>query len=129
MTKRDSWIPPVLSFVTCGVYYFYWQYVTTEELKRSTGRDDLNPMLDMLLTIFLCGLYGVYVQYRNAQVIHEAFGRASAQHEDRSSFILILNLLAYFNGVTAFIAMMLLQDEYNKLADLSGGAGPAPHAF
>lgn len=123
MTKRDAWLPAVLTFVTCGFYYLYWQYVTTEELKRAAGRDDLNPMLDLVLTFFLCGLWGIYVQWRNAQVIHETFQRSQANHEDKSMFILLLNALAYFNGITAFIAMMLLQDEYNKLADLQSGGG------
>ena len=123
MTRRDSWIPPVLTMVTCGLYLFYWQYVTTQELKTVSGREDLNPMLDLILSVVCCGLWSIYVQYRNAQVVHEVFGRHNTPHEDRSSFVLIMHALAFVNGITSLLALMILQDEYNKLADLSGGGG------
>lgn len=132
MTRRDSWIPPVLTMATCGFYYFYWQYVTTEELKTATGREDLNPMTDLLLTICCCGLWGFYVQYRNVQVVQEAFAARNVRHEDKSSFVLIMFLLSAVNGITAFIAMMIVQDELNKLGDLlaqGGGYGAAPTVF
>ena len=126
-------MPAVLTMVTCGFYYFYWQWVTTEELKNATGRDDLNPMTDLLLTICCCGLWSVYVQYRNAQVVHEAFQARGASHEDKSTLILILHALSALNGMTGLVAILMLQDEYNKLGDASGGGGafgpPAPHTF
>lgn len=129
MTRRESWIPPLLTVVTCGLYYFYWQYVTTVELREATGRDDLNPMLDLILTACCCGLWGIYVQYRNAQVVHEAFTSRGAQHEDKSTMIVLLHAISVFNGFTSLFALMLLQDELNKGADLLSSSAPAPHAF
>lgn len=123
MTRRDSWLPPVLTFVTCGIYYFYWQYATTEELKHATGRDDLNPVVDLLLTLLCCGFFAIYVQYRNAQVVHESFQRAGRPHEDKSTFVLIMHALSFLNGVTGLIAMMIVQDELNKLGDMQSGGG------
>ena len=124
MTRRESWIPPVLTLVTCGIYMIYWQYVTTDELKRASGREDLNPVLDLVLTLLCCGLWGFYVQYRNAQVVHEVLTRAGQQHEDKATFVLLLHALSFMNGFTSLFAMMILQDELNKVADLGG-----PHAF
>ena len=49
MTRRESWLVIVLTLVTCGVYLFYWQYVTTAELRTVSGRDDLNPILDLVI--------------------------------------------------------------------------------
>lgn len=124
-------MPAVLTLVTCGFYYFYWQFVTTEELKNATGRDDLNPVTDILLTLLCCGLWSIYVQYRNAQVVHAAFAARNARHEDKSTMILILHALSALNGATGLVAILMLQDEYNKLGDLvSGGAyGAAPQTF
>lgn len=113
----------MLTFVTCGIYYFYWQYVTSEELKHATGREDINPVMDLLLTLLCCGFFSIYVQYRNAQVVHECFQRSGQQHEDKSTFILIMHALNFLNGFTGFVAMMILQDELNKLGDLQGGGG------
>ncbi|UJR83941.1 DUF4234 domain-containing protein [Sandaracinus amylolyticus] len=130
MTKREPWIVLVLTFVTCGLYHLWWQYSTTEELKRVSGRDDLNPTMDLILTLLTCGLWVVYVAYRNAQVVHEMYGSRGMQHDDKSTLLVILYAVAVFNGVTAFIAPMILQDEINKLADrVLGSAGPAPSTF
>ena len=117
-------MPAVLTVVTCGIYYFYWQYVTTEELKGASGREELNPGMDLLITLLCCGIYGIYVQYRNAQIVHETLTARGQQHEDKSTMILILHAAAAINGLTGIIAILLLQDEYNKLADLPS-AGPA----
>lgn len=125
MTRRDAWLPPVLTIATCGIYYFYWQYVTTDELKRATGREDLNPTMDLLLSLLCCGMYSFYVQYRNMQVVHEQFTARGQRHEDRSTFVLLMHLVTFVNGVTAFVGMMIAQDELNKLEELlSSGAQP-----
>ncbi len=132
MIRREPWMPALLTVVTCGVYYFYWQWVTTDELRTATGREDLNPMTDLLLSILCCGFWSVWVQYRNAQVVHQAFQARGQSHEDKSVFILLLHALSALNGVTGLVAIFLLQDEYNKLADSHGGGamfGGPPRAF
>jgi hypothetical protein len=132
MTKRETWIVPVLSLVTCGVYYFYWQWVTTDELKRASGQDRLNPLVDLVVTLVCCGLWSIYVAYRNAKIVHECFQRASVSHEDKAPMIAVLYALgSVTGGITTLLGSMLLQDEYNKLADhfgSSSGVG-APVAF
>ena len=127
-------MPALLTVVTCGVYYFYWQWVTTEELKNATGREDLNPMTDLLLSALCCGFWSLWVQFRNAQVVHEAFQARGQRHDDKSVFILILYLLSPGNGLSGLFAIFMLQDEYNKLAEIGGGGGvfggpPAPQTF
>lgn len=130
MTRREPWIPAVFTILTCGVYYLYWQYVTTDELKQVTGREDLNPLMDLFITLLCCGFWGIYV--RNAQVVHEAFQSRGQTHEDKSTFILLLHALSVVNGLTGLFALLMLQEEYNKLADLQGGGAfgpPAPRTF
>ena len=115
----------VLNLVTCGVYWFYWCYVTTQELRASTGRTDLNPGMDLLLNIVTCSMWGIFVEYRNAQVVHQTFIHRGIHHEDKSSMILIMNILMFFTGgVTAIIAVVLMQEELNKLAALEAGQLP-----
>jgi hypothetical protein len=130
MTKREPWIVLVLTFVTCGVYHLWWQYTTTEELRDATDREDLNPVTDLLLTLVTCGLFAIYVAWRNAQVVHEAYVKQGMQHDDKSTLIVLLYGIAVFNGVTALLAPMILQDELNKLEDrvLTGG-GTLPASF
>lgn len=116
MTRREPWMVCLLSFVTCGFYGFYWNYVTTTELKQVSGREDLNPTTDLIIGIVTCGLYYLYSTYRNAQIVHEVWTKRSQPHEDKAQTILLLNVAALVVYVSAFIAQLILQDEYNKLA-------------
>lgn len=126
MTRRDAWVPPLLTLVTCGLYYLYWQYVTTAELRDATGRDDLNPAVDLLISLLCCGVWSIYVQYRNMQVVHEVYASRGQAHEDKSTIVLLLHLFSVFNGFTTFVAIMFVQDELNKCGDLLAGASAAP---
>ncbi len=108
----------MLTMVTCGIYLFYWQYVTTTELKNVSGRDDLNPAMDLALSLLCCGAWSIYVQYRNTQVVPEVLARRGMQHEDRSMFVLLMHVITLVSGgITGLFAMMIVQDELNKLAD------------
>lgn len=117
MTRRSVAVVLLLSFVTCGLYSLYWLYVTTTELKTVTARADLNPGLELVLSIVTCGLWGLYAGYRNAGLVHQVFTQGGRPHEDKSTLVLILNLLMLVVGVTGFVATAILQDELNKLAD------------
>ncbi len=115
VAQRNTALVVVLMFVTCGLYWFYWIYATTSELRAVSRRDDLNPAIDLLVSVVTCGLWGIYVEYRNAQIVHEVLMARGVAHEDKSNLILILNLLTFVVGVTGIIAVAMLQEEYNRL--------------
>ena len=122
--ERNSALVLVLSFVTCGVYWFYWIYKTSDELQRQTGDTSINPGIDLLLTLVTCGMWGMYVEYRNAQKIHARLVMNNPYRSDQSQTILILNLASFVVGVTGFVAMYMLQEELNQLA--RGGSPALP---
>ncbi|MDQ3036085.1 MAG: DUF4234 domain-containing protein [Myxococcota bacterium] len=127
MTKREPWIVLVLTFVTCGIYHLWWQYTTTEELRDVSGRDELNPAMELLLTLVTCGLFAIYVAYRNAQLVHHEYEQAGVAHDSKAQLLVLLYAVAVFNGLTALLAPMILQDEYNKLEErLLARSGTAP---
>lgn len=123
MTQRNVALVIVLTLITCGLYSFYWHYVVTEELKRTSGKTDLSPGLDLLLAIVTCGIWYVYVDYRNAQLSHSLFA-ARGPHEDKSTLVLLLDIGTYFTGFTGIVAMAILQDEFNKMVGLPTAVGP-----
>ena len=125
MARRDLLVVALLSVFTCGLYAFYWTYKTTDELKGVTGKD-LNPGLELLLSIVTCGIFSIYVHYRNAQLVTERMKALSNSYEDKSALVLGLDLASLFVGLTFIVAMVILQDELNKLSDaLSSGGGIA----
>lgn len=116
ITERNSVVVIALMLVTCFVYWFYWFYVTTAELKAVSGDEQLNPTTDLFLNIISCGVWGLYAEYRNAKVSHAIFVQRGVAHEDKSNTVLLFNCLAVFIALTWFIGPYLLQEDYNLLA-------------
>ena len=117
MTRRDPVMVLVFTYLTCGIYGLYWQYVTTQELASASGRTELNPMLELILSVVSCGLFSLYVYYRNAELIHTTLTARDITHENKTQTVLLPVVASFFVGVTVWIPPpLLLQDEYNKLA-------------
>ncbi len=117
MTRRDLLTVGLLTFFTCGLYALYWQFKTTEELKAVTGKSDLNPTLELVVSIVTCGIFSIYAHYRNAQLVTEKMRTVNPAYEDKSTLVLVLDLASLVVGVTWIVAVIMLQDELNKLAD------------
>lgn len=105
----------LLSF--CGFYAIYWWYLTGNELKNYLGKEDLNPTMDIVITL-ICGFYMLYLPIKYGKFIQEAQQRAGiANAEDQGmSFLIWMFLcnLGYKN----------MQTELNKIWE-SGGGAPA----
>lgn len=122
MTRRDLVVVALLTIFTCGLYALYWQYKTTEELKGVTGKD-LNPGLEVLLSFVTCGILSIYAHYRNAQLVTEQMKAWRGVHEDKSTIVLALDVASLVVGVTWLAAVLILQDELNKMAEAVPASG------
>ncbi len=106
----------IFTYLSCGLYGLYWQYTTTDELARISGRTDVNPALDLVLSLVTCSLYSFYVYYRNAEIVHNALTARGIAHENKQQTVLLLVLASFIVAITAWLPPLILQDEYNKLA-------------
>lgn len=122
MTRRDLVVVALLTIFTCGLYALYWQYKTTDELKAVTGKD-LNPGLEVLLSFVTCGIFSIYAHYRNAQLVTEQMKAWRGAHEDKSTIVLALDVASLVVGVTWIAAVLILQDELNKMAEAVPSSG------
>ncbi len=61
----------VFSVITCGIYYFYWIYKISSEMKEHLGKSEINPGLDVLLSI-LCFPYSIYWSYQMGEYLYQA---------------------------------------------------------
>ncbi|MFK7992325.1 MAG: DUF4234 domain-containing protein [Sandaracinaceae bacterium] len=118
MKKRNPLAVAALTLLTFGLYAYAWLYMTTDELRRETGRRDLSPGVDVLLAVITLGLWGIWAGYRNAKITHELIvSRGEASHSDRSIPV------AAFAGVGAFsvwawpVAMAILQEDFNRAVE------------
>lgn len=117
MTKRNPILVVALTFVTFTVYAYYWLYKTTDELKEESGRDDLSPILDVVLAALTLGLWGLWAAYRNARISHELLEDLGEKHTDRSLAVALFGAASFFSGWAWLVSMALLQDDFNRLAD------------
>ncbi len=107
----------LLIFLTCGIYGYFWWYTIGEELKRFLGREDINPAMDVIISL-LCGFYLWYLPIKYGKLIQEAQQRAGhPQAEDQGVMFLVLMLLCGYGYVK-------MQEELNKIWE-SGGGAPA----
>lgn len=117
MTKRHPVAVVVLTLLTFTVYAYYWLYRTTDELRRTTGRDDLSPAVDVILTLLTFGLWGIWAGYRNAKIAHEALLDRGEEHPDRSLAVAGFAGFSLVSGWAWLVAIALLQDDFNRLAE------------
>lgn len=118
-----------LSLLTFTVYAYYWLYKTTDELREEMGRDDLLPLVDVLLTVMTFGLWGIWAMYRNAKIVHEELIERGESHADTSAAVGLFGGLTYFSGLAWLVAIALLQQDYNLLAESAHGEASRPPVF
>ncbi len=114
--ERNSAVVLLLSIVTCWVYFYYWVYRTSSELKQATGDPRIDPTLDLVLSVVTCSLWGYYVLYRDAQMLHRTLVGFDPRHQDQTQTVLVLCIVGLFVGVTFFVAWYLVQEDLNRLA-------------
>lgn len=110
-TVRNIPMLVLLSIVTCSVYYFYWFYKTTDEIKNFMEREDINPTLELILAIVTCGIYTFYWYYKYGKIVYLEMTKKAGMEssEDSTILLVILNLFMYV------ISAAILQDKLNAI--------------
>jgi hypothetical protein len=110
---RDSGREALLSLVTCGLYAYYWIYLTGEELKEH-NREGLGGVALLLLTFVIVG---PFILAAEIQKTYENDGR-----ESPVTPLQALWLLVPLAGIYIYVQKM-----QNALNDywMSKGAAPA----
>ncbi len=107
----------ILCLVTCGLYAYYWWYLVGTELRNYLGREEINPVLDIVISL-LCGVYALYLPIKYGKYIQEAQQRAGdANAQDQGMMFLLFMLLCGYGYAK-------VQEEMNRIWE-SGGGAPA----
>jgi hypothetical protein len=110
--KRDPLVVLILGFVTCYIYLFYWWYVTGADIKRATGRDDINPPLELALNLLTCSLFSIFLSYKYPKLILEMQEKAHVVRNDNSLVSLLLSLFSL-----GPIACYVIQADLNRIRE------------
>jgi Na+(H+)/acetate symporter ActP len=107
---RNPGIVVLLGFITCGIYYFYWIGKTSSAINWYIGEEEVNPTLDVVLSILLCGVWQVYLSYRYPKLILKMQEQAGVEKNDISVVSLVLGILGLW-----IVSAALIQLELNKV--------------
>jgi hypothetical protein len=109
-----------LTLLTCGIYGFVWLWQVETEIKEELGREDLNPLLDVLLAIVTFGLWGIYLAYRLPQDIVGVQKRRGGPVSDMSIPSLVLAVTGFW-----LVSIALCQHELNLAWRASAALPPS----
>jgi hypothetical protein len=115
--KRDPVMVLVFTLLTCGIYGWYWWFVTATDVKNALQREDINPTMELVLGFVTCGIYLIFMYYKYPQLLLEMQNRVRLPSNDLSTVSLLLGI--FF----PLAAMLILQTELNKIWDAARGGG------
>ena len=122
MTKRSLPLAIVLSFVTLGVYAFYWIYALTEDAHAAAGeRTTASGGMVILFSLITCGIYSLYWLYKMGETIVMA-KQKRGMTADTNLPIIYLVLALFGLGIVSYA---LMQNALNDIIDYDGGASKA----
>ncbi len=122
MTKRSLPLAIVLSFVTLGVYAFYWIYALTEDAHAAAGeRTTASGGMVILFSLITCGIYSLYWLYKMGETIIMA-KQKRGMAVDTNLPIIYLVLALFGLGIVSYA---LMQSALNDIIDHDGGASQA----
>jgi hypothetical protein len=104
----------LLALCTCGMYGLYFVYLANTELKNYLGKEDLNPIMELIFT-WVCFPFGLMRLGANIQEAQQRTGMANAENQGVTFAIWSLICSLGYKKV---------QEELNKVWE-SGGGAPA----
>ena len=109
-TIRPIPIMLLLNIVTCGIYYIYWIYQTSVEIKMCSEREDLNPTIEILLGIITCGLYFKYWYYKYGKIVYKELPiKAGINNaEDKTVVLVVIDIIIALMWWGSMILRVLL---------------------
>lgn len=110
--KKQSIIEIILlTMVTCGIYYWVWQYrVTNETNDYLDDREAAGGGIVVLLDILTCGIYNIYWWYNISKKQITMQKKAGVAITDNTVMYILLTIFS-----VGIASMCIFQSEVNKV--------------
>ena len=119
--KRDLLPYILLSFVTCGIYSYYWLYKMNTDMNILCQNDGSEPMessLVVILGIVTGGIYTLYWIYKQGNRMNaKAQSYGIRAEENGTSYLMWMIFGSLMCCVGAFIGLHLFIKNFNVLVD------------
>jgi len=100
----------LLSIVTCGIYFIYWQFTVTEEVNAYLGENETSGGKVVLFSIITCGIYALYWIYKMGKRVAACQEKASIKSSDDSVILLVLAIFGL-----SIVSAAIIQSNLNKV--------------
>ncbi|MBO7148066.1 MAG: DUF4234 domain-containing protein [Lentisphaeria bacterium] len=111
MPKRSIIVMLILTFVTCGIYNLFWMYSARCEFQDFSGYSDINPGLELLLSILCFPFFYYWIYKFSADIVR--YQTENGRYVNNNTMI---NLLLAVLGF-GIISELIIQSQLNELAD------------
>lgn len=109
-TYRNPALVLIFSFLTCGIYFLYWLYVTADDLRNYLNDASINPGIDLLISI-ICAPYLIYWMYKYGNLLTNAQMQAGINPpEDNAILYLILSIFGL-----SIVSALIMQNGLNRV--------------
>ena len=113
-----------LSFITLGIYGFYWYYKVNQEIQRYTGDQTISPSRSLLAVIpgFLLIVPPFIAYYNTSNHIVQMQEQRGIASQISPALVVILGLVIWI-GMAAYV-----QEHLNRVWDSASAGGVQPAA-
>ncbi len=111
-----------LTFITFGIYAFYWYYMINDELRRFERDEAISPTRSLMAVLFgwIIIVPPFIALYNTAKHVQTAEQRLAIQPQLEPALVIVIMLIiSIANGV-------YIQEHQNRIWDRAGGAVPPP---
>jgi len=112
MEKKEIWFVIIMSLFTFGIYFLYWIYSFSRDVKYILNDDSINPGLELLLCIITLGLYTIYWMYKYGKLLVKCQEELDLPIEDNAILYLILCIFNF-----SIIDVGIMQNQLNVIID------------
>ncbi len=110
LTKRGIVQVIIFSIITCGIYLFFWVYVTARDLQAVAGRSSFSPALILLLTILVAPAGFILLALEADEDLNAIRAQRVLPAADNRVLWVVLGV------IFPIVAVALIQNEINHLA-------------
>lgn len=116
MKKRSVAAVIILSLITCGIYMYYYIYVTCRDLQKESGKSEYHPVGILLFLIFVSNVGGFLFGLDANTSLRELKLRRGLSAEDNKY------ILTIFGAIFPIVTVGLVQNEVNNLLESPGAS-------
>jgi hypothetical protein len=112
VANRNIVLAVILSFITCGLYLFYWMATITDDANIvSDERSDTSGGLVIVFSVVTCGIYTIYWFYKMGKKLNMAGVKYGKSISDNSIVYLLLGIFGF--GIVNYC---LIQSDLNRFS-------------